>query len=320
MLGRLRERVARAEIVESPLKSTFVVKNRRAPQLPRPSGPQRSDSSALVAASTELITRNENRGPLPFKVHSMPYGVYLSAAGAHAQSHRMQVLSNNLANVDTPGFKPQQTILQSRFAEMIEEGVTAAGLGGADDIGGGVTIQKTQTHLATGPLKSTGRETDFAIHDSESFFVVRRGDQRLLTRAGDFLFDTSGRMINQAGDAVLAGDGKAIQIEPGYPISVEPNGVIRQGENAWELMLARPKSMGDVSHLGGNQFKPLAEFDLVSSADRRVVAGVLEHSAVSPTAAMMELIETSRVYEANVRMIQNQDNVMGTLINRMLQG
>ena len=52
----------------------------------------------------------------------MPYGLYLSAAGAHAQSHRMQVLSHNLANVDTPGFKPQQTILQARFAELIEQG------------------------------------------------------------------------------------------------------------------------------------------------------------------------------------------------------
>ena len=52
----------------------------------------------------------------------MPYVLYLSAAGAHAQSHRMQVLSHNLANVDTPGFKPQQTILQARFAEMIEQG------------------------------------------------------------------------------------------------------------------------------------------------------------------------------------------------------
>ncbi len=47
---------------------------------------------------------------------------------------------------------------------------------------------------------------------------------------------------------------------------------------------------------------------------------MLEQSAVSPTTAMMELIETSRVYEANVRMIQNQDNVMGTLISRVLQG
>ena len=250
----------------------------------------------------------------------MPYGVYLSAAGAHAQSHRMQVLSNNLANVDTPGFKPQQTILQSRFAEMIEQGVTPAGMGGADDIGGGVTIQKTQTHLGPGPMKSTGRETDFAIHDNDSFFVIQRGEQQLLTRAGNFLFDSSGRMVNDAGDAVVAADGRGIQIEPGVPFAVEPQGVIRQGDSVWELMVARPKSMGDVSHLGGNQFKPLAEFDLVPKPDRKVVAGMLEQSAVRPTAAMMELIETSRVYEANVRMIQNQDNVMGTLINRVLQG
>ncbi len=249
----------------------------------------------------------------------MPYGVYLSAAGAHAQSHRMQVLSNNLANVDTPGFKPQETILQSRFAEMIEQGQVASGLGGADDIGGGVTINRAETQFSVGAMKNTGRETDFAIHDESSFFVLQRGEDKLLTRAGDFLFDSRGRMINQSGDEVLAADGRPIQIEPGIPFDVGPEGRIHQGGNTWELMLGRPKSMGDVSHMGGNQFKPLAEFDLVPKTDRKVVAGVLEQSAVSPTSAMMELIETSRVYEANVRMIQNQDSVMGTLISRVLQ-
>ena len=64
----------------------------------------------------------------------MPYGVYLSASGAHAQSHRMKMLSNNLANVDTPGFKPQETILQARFAEFIEQGEVPAGLGGGQMI------------------------------------------------------------------------------------------------------------------------------------------------------------------------------------------
>ena len=52
----------------------------------------------------------------------MPYGVYLSASGAHAQSYRMKMLSNNLANVDTPVFKPQETILQGRFAELSKQG------------------------------------------------------------------------------------------------------------------------------------------------------------------------------------------------------
>ena len=119
----------------------------------------------------------------------MPYGVYLSAAGAHAQSHRLKVLSNNLANVDTPGFKPQETVLQARFAELIEEGEVPPDLGGADDIGGGVTIGRSQTRFAAGPIKSTGRETDFAIDDDQSFFVVSRDGENTLTRAGDFLFD-----------------------------------------------------------------------------------------------------------------------------------
>ncbi len=249
----------------------------------------------------------------------MPYGVYMSAAGAHAQSHRLEVLSNNLANVETPGYKPQETILQARFAEMIEEGEVPAGLGGADDLGGGVTIQKAQTQFAIGPMKTTGRETDFAISDDSSFFVVQRDGENVLTRAGDFMFDRSGRMVNPAGHAVIGSNGNPIQIDPTQAYNVGPQGVIRQQANTFELMVARPKNMGDVSHLGGNQFKPLAEFDLVPAGQRKVVAGMLEQSAVSPTGAMMELIETSRVYEANVRMIQNQDSVMGTLISRVLQ-
>ncbi|MDE0864469.1 MAG: flagellar hook basal-body protein [Rubripirellula sp.] len=250
----------------------------------------------------------------------MPYGVYLSASGAHAQSHRMKVLSNNLANVDTPGYKPQETILQARFAELIEEGEVPAGLGGADDIGGGVTIQGAQTDFGVGPMKTTGRETDFAIQNPDSFFVIQNEDgERILTRAGDFQFDSSGLLVDQSGQQVLASDGKSIQLNPNLPFEVGAGGRISQGQKIWELMLGKPRSMGDVSHLGGNQFKPLADFDLVPRGERKVLAGMLEQSGVSPTGAMMELIETSRVYEANVRMIQSQDSVMGTLIGRILK-
>lgn len=249
----------------------------------------------------------------------MPYGVYLSASGAHAQSHRLKVLSHNLANVDTPGFKPQETILQARFAELIEEGQVSPQLGGADDIGGGVTIGREKTQFKTGAIQQTGRETDFAIDDGESFFVVDRAGEQALTRAGDFTFDANGRLVNLSGHAVLNSEGGVVQIDPSQPYRVAQQGNIRQGETNFELMLARPKSLGDVSHLGGNLFKPMADFDLVPRNERKVVAGSLEKSAVSPTGAMMELIETSRVYEANVRMIQNQDSVMGSLISRVLQ-
>lgn len=249
----------------------------------------------------------------------MPYGVYLSASGAHAQSHRMQVLSNNLANVDTPGFKPQSTVLQSRFAEMIESGGDPEGLGGAADIGGGVTIQKSQTNFSHGAIRQTGMQTDFAIGDETSFFVVDRGDEQLLTRAGNFLFDKSGTMVTQRGDPVLSTQGTPIQIDPSLPYEVATGGVIRQGENEQSLMLARPRNLGDLALTDENHFRPLAATDLVLPTERKVQHGSLEQSAVKPTSAMMELVETSRIYEANVRMIQNQDTVMGSLISRMLR-
>lgn len=249
----------------------------------------------------------------------MPYGVYLSAAGANAQSHRLQVLSNNLANVNTAGFKPEHSVLQARFAELIEQGNVSAGQRGIDDLGGGVTIRPAVTGFAVGQMQKTGNETDFAIHEPDTFFVVRRDDEQFLTRAGNFLVDDTGRLITQNGEEVLGSDGNPIRIAPDIPFQVQGGGRFVQEGDLFELMLARPQSLGDLAHAGGNLFRPLAEFDLAAPDRRPVTNGMLESSAVSPTGAMMELIEASRVYEANVRMIQNQDNVMGSLIGRILQ-
>src|SRR5262245_17456883 len=70
----------------------------------------------------------------------MYYGLYTSAAGANAQNHKVEVLSNNLANVNTVGFKRELAILQARDAESIERGITSRGTGSLDDVGGGVRM------------------------------------------------------------------------------------------------------------------------------------------------------------------------------------
>ena len=248
----------------------------------------------------------------------MPYGLYLSAAGAHAQSHRMQVLSHNLANVETPGFKPHQTLLQARFSELIENGQVSPGQGGIDDLGGGVTIGENAIEFQMGAIRQTGRRTDFAIEDPGTFFAVRRNDETLLTRAGNFLFDSRGRLVNTHGDPVLSAGDAEITIDPTRPYQIAPGGVIVQGRTRTPLMLARPQNLADLAASDENHFQPLAPFELADPGRRRVISGSLEQSAVSPTAAMMELVETSRAYEANVRMIQNQDSATGSLISRVL--
>ena len=249
----------------------------------------------------------------------MPYGMYLSAAGANAQNHRLEVISHNLANVNTPGFKPQLAMLQARHAEAIERGEASPGAGGIDDVGGGVTFHDPGTLFAQGPVQQTKRQTDFAINDDSSFFVVARGSQELLTRAGSFMFDATGTLTTPSGEPVMSTAGTPIKIDPTRKYTVHDDGRIVQNGLSQSLRLVRNEQPGDLARVGENYYRPLAQVQNVPPEQRRLVSGHLEQSAVKPTAAMMELIEASRAYEANLRMIQHQDQAMGGLIGRLLK-
>jgi flagellar basal-body rod protein FlgF len=249
----------------------------------------------------------------------MPYGLYLSAAGANAQSHRLEVLSHNLANINTPGFKPHLSMLQSRASEAVERGDVLPGEGTIDDLGGGVTIQPNSTQFNQGAIQQTGGQTDFAINDDRSFFAVQRGDKQLLTRAGNFLFDARGGLVTPHGDAVLSTGGEQLRIDPNIPYQVMDDGTVYQAGQRRSLMLVQPKEVGDLARVGDNLFQPLTSVNQVPENKRSIIGGALEASGVQPTTAMMELIESSRVYEANVKLIQTQDQAMGQLISRVLQ-
>lgn len=249
----------------------------------------------------------------------MTYGIYLSAAGANAQNHRLEVLSHNLANINTPGFKPQLAMLQARHSEAIERGEVSPGSGGIDDMGGGLKINPSQTLLHQGPIEQTKGKTDFAINSPDAFFVVQRGEEQLLTRAGGFIFNSAGNLTTTHGDAVLGTDGSPIRIDANRPFQTRDDGIIQQGSESKSLMIVKAREKGDLSRVGDNLFRSLAPVDPVPNNEREVVSGYLEKSAVVPTTAMMELIEASRLYEANLRMIQHQDQAMGNLVSRLLR-
>ena len=249
----------------------------------------------------------------------MPYGMYMSAAGANAQSHRLEVLSHNLANINTTGFKPHLAMLQARESQAIQQGEAGIGDRGVDQLGGGVGIQPALTQFQQGPVRQTGRATDFAIQDGESFFVVQRGEQELLTRAGNFLIDAQGALVTQHGDPVLSATGGRVRVDPKLPFEVANDGAIVQGTQRQLLKLVRPAALGDLTRVGDNLFQSLTSVSPVAADQRRISNGALEHSAVEPTSAMMELIEASRVYEANIRLIQTQNDSLEQLIGRMLR-
>lgn len=249
----------------------------------------------------------------------MSYGLYISAEGARIQSQRMEIIANNLANVDTPGFKRELAVFQARYAEATEQGHDYPGSGSINDVGGGVTLRLTETDFSPGPLKRTSVPTDLAIR-GQGYFVVQKGDQQYLTRAGNFQITAEGNLVTQQGYAVLADGGTPAAIDPtAGPFEVTPTGGLRQAGSVQMLTIVQPASAGDVVKAGENLFKPLAETQPVADNDRQVAAGYLEMSSVRPTTEMVQMIETARAVEANVNMMQTQDQMLSQLVTRVMR-
>lgn len=249
----------------------------------------------------------------------MPYGLYISAEGALAQSTRIDVLANNLANVDTPGFKRDLAVFQARYAQEVINGGDYPGSGSVNQVGGGVLVMGTETDYSPGPVKNTGQPTDIAIQ-GPGFFVVDQAGQQLLTRAGNFALTAEGQLVTTAGDAVLNVEGEPIFVPQELgPWLLTADGAIQQAGNVNPLAMVVPESLGDLVKVGENMFSSLSTPAPVDPAERRVVQGFLEISDVDPTTEMVELITASRAFEANVNMIRNQDQIIGALVTRVLR-
>lgn len=250
----------------------------------------------------------------------MPLGLYISAEGAQAQSKRLETIANNLANVDTAGFKPDVATFQARFAEAIQRGDDRAGSKSPNDLGGGVKVIETRTNFAAGQLRRTGQDSDLAII-GDGFFQIDGGDgQTYLTRAGDLQVDSTGKLVTADGARpVLNASGGAITLAPTLPWSVSSRGLITQGDTATPLALVQPESLDTLTKVGANLFRADAGVIPVPETAREVRPGYLEMSGANATQQMMAMIETSRAFEANTRLIQNQDQMISNLVNRVLR-
>jgi flagellar basal-body rod protein FlgF len=233
----------------------------------------------------------------------MPYGLYISAEGALAQSTRMETISNNLANASTPGFKRDLAIFQARYAEETQRGLDAPGSGTLNDLGGGVDTLGTVTEFMLGDRKNTYQPTDLAI-EGPGFFVVRRDGQDLLTRAGNFAIMPEGNLVTQHGDPVISIEGTPVVINPREGAwHVNPNGAMIQGGRQTPLALVQPQSLGDLVKVGDNMFAPLSPPRPIDPAQRRVLSGCLEGSTVQ---AVSEMTDMSDASDNNARTLRRE--------------
>jgi len=245
--------------------------------------------------------------------------MYMSAEGAQVQSRRLEVIANNLANVNTVGFKPDVTGFQARLAEEMLQGGAMPGDRSPSDIGGGVDVLDTTTNFSAGRLQETGNQLDLAIIGNGFFQVRTPTGEQMLTRAGNFSLDSQNRVVNQSGLPVLDSGGSEITLAPGLPWDVSQAGEIRQQGTNFPLALVEPSSLGELNKVGNNLFAARESVSPVPPAQREVRQGFLELSGTNSTRQMMTMIETTRAFEANMRIIQNHDGMTGTLIGRVLQ-
>ncbi len=164
--------------------------------------------------------------------------------------------------------------------------------GNAEDIGGGVWFRGTETDFSPGSLKRPALIRIWQL-TATVFFVIERDGQEMLTRAGNFLFNSDGQLVTQDGDAVLSDAGTPIVIDARLPWAMTPDGAIQQGTDKIPLAINRAAQPGDLTKIGENLFQALAPAEPLPAEMRDVRSGYLEMSGVKTDMEMLEMIETT---------------------------
>tara|TARA_Y100000589_G_scaffold14395_1_gene11647 strand:+ start:32194 stop:32967 length:774 start_codon:yes stop_codon:yes gene_type:complete len=247
----------------------------------------------------------------------MNYGLYQSAGGVLSNLHEFQVISNNLANAQTTGFKADLALAQQRLPARIESGSFSDPNLLLERLGGGQLTTPTMVEFVQGSLEKTGASGDAAL-EGRGFFVVgpeRGADEQTvaLTRDGRFTLDADNRLVmSTTGWHVLDERNQSIELQPGQ-FEIRDDGMIIQNELEIARVAIRSVEHPDaLEKLGDGLLRPTAGSGRAEADDSTTVRqGYLESSTVNPIIAMKDLMELSRALEANVRMMQYQDVLMG---------
>ena len=149
----------------------------------------------------------------------MMRSLYAGVSGLRSHQTMMDVVGDNIANINTPGFKGSRVVFQSQLAQVLSGGTAAVNPDGGtnpNQVGLGVRVGTIDASTTQGPVQNTGRPTDLAI-TGEGYFMVERGGDLLFTRSGAFGWDDAGNLTDPSG-AVVQG------WMPGADGTVDPSG------------------------------------------------------------------------------------------------
>ena len=252
----------------------------------------------------------------------MNLSLYSAATGMEAQQLNLNTIANNLANVNTPGFK-RSTI---QFQDLLYQKPRNAGAesGGGDvvptgiEVGNGTRVASTTKIFTQGQLTNSGQQLDLAIQ-GDGFYEVQKPDGTVAyTRDGSFKLNSSGQVVTTDGRPVLNG----FQNVPAgtTAINVSESGVVSfqtaSGTTTFNLTLSRFANPAGLQSLGGNLYAATGSSGTAEAGTPgengfgSVMQGYVETSNVNIVEEMVNLIVAQRAYEVNSKSIQASDEML----------
>lgn len=264
-------------------------------------------------------------------------GFYTVASGMIAQQRKTEMLTNNMANANTPGFKTEQASIRS-FPEMYlsslestriptEKGFNIGGISPIGPVSTGVYMQETLPLFTQGQLQETQLPTDIALVDGQLpidaetgiqgavFFTLEGEDGRFYKKNGNFALDADGYLTNPTGHYVLDTNGNRIPLE-NDDFTVRADGVIMEGGNVGPTIAISFSDRPDTLLKSDNGLFSTQDGENLVAAQGAVGVtysmqqGFLERSNVDSARTMTDMLTAYRAFEANQKVLQAYDRSM----------
>ncbi|MFC4387404.1 flagellar basal body rod protein FlgG [Gracilibacillus marinus] len=264
--------------------------------------------------------------------------MYAGISGLRGFQTKLDVIGNNIANVNTVGFKKGRATFQDMMSQPVTGASAPTGIRGGINpiqVGTGVQLGTIDNIHTQGNRQSTQRPLDLQL-EGDGMFVFGTGvnqDNYQYSRAGNLYLDNEGYIVNANGQYLIGMDQERIQIpENAESFSIQGNGVVNYIENgetqvAGQIAVAKFSNPGGLNKVGANMFQDSPNagrmedvngnfiFAPESEGTASIVAGALEMSNVDLSEEFTEMITAQRGFQANTRIITTSDEILQELVN-----
>lgn len=253
----------------------------------------------------------------------MVKGLYTAYTGMINEQHRMDVLTNNLANASTVGFKKEGATSQAFddvLALKIKDTTDSGMVRPLGNVSMGVKIGENYTDYSQGSLRETGNTYDMALSGTGFFtveFTNKAGETSTkYTRDGGFTLNKEGYLVTKDGDYVLGTNGR-IKLDPLQTSVIDKAGRIYQNDKlVATLKITDFEDYNYLEHYGENYYQTV-DGAKEKDGEFQTVSGYLEMSNMSVVQEMVNMISVSRAYETNQKIVQAYDGTLEIAANQL---